>query len=357
MSDKNAVVWSQGLFLKPEHFQQQDRHAQYQRNGHLSGRQPYSWGVTCLEFQDPSLNRGKLVLSRVSGVMPDGLVFNSEVENCLPESMTIPAFTQDMTVYLAINRSRGDTVEISREAPYTRRFRVGTSSARDNALGLGSETVAPQDTVDVAIPNLMLITSNESTSDLDTLAIARIRDIDSEGNVLLDGQFVPVCMSIQCSEYLSQFTGNTLALLETLDSRLENVVGPVQEGEFANTLHGAFTLLLAVRRYRQKFRHIMSLTTFHPADLYAVAAEALAELGCFCGLPFPEHEITGYDHNDPTPGFNTLGFAVGNLLTMLSDNVDRFTTQPVITETSQPDAKPVETPKPTVKTTPSVPPW
>jgi type VI secretion system protein ImpJ len=357
MSDKSAVVWSQGLFLKPEHFQQQDRYAQYQRNGYLSGRLPYSWGVTCLEFQDPSINKGKLVLNRVSGVMPDGLVFNSEVENCLPESMTIPAFTQDMIVYLAINRSRGDTVEISREAPYTRRFKVGTSSARDNAFGLGSETVAPQDTVDVAIPNLMLITSNDSTSDLDTLAIARIRDIDSEGNVLLDGQFVPVCMSIQCSEYLSQFTANTLALLETLDTRLANFVGPVQEGEFANTLHGAFSLLLAVRRYRQKFRHIMSLTTFHPADLYAVAAEALAELGCFCGLPFPENDIKGYDHNDPTPGFNLLCVALGNLVTMLSNNVDKFTGQPVATESLQPDDSPPDPVPPPVKKTPKVPPW
>ena len=50
MSWNNKIVWSEGLFLRPQHFQQQDRyHEQYveQRAGRLRS---YPWGFTELKI-------------------------------------------------------------------------------------------------------------------------------------------------------------------------------------------------------------------------------------------------------------------------------------------------------------------
>ncbi|MGB3315752.1 MAG: type VI secretion system baseplate subunit TssK, partial [Albidovulum sp.] len=56
MTDVNKVVWSEGLFLRTQHFQQQDRYAEALmraglRAGHLQG-----WGFSALEIDRAALD-------------------------------------------------------------------------------------------------------------------------------------------------------------------------------------------------------------------------------------------------------------------------------------------------------------
>ena len=44
MSDANRVLWSEGLFLRPQHFQQQDRHTEALVRGALQAGQLHAWG-------------------------------------------------------------------------------------------------------------------------------------------------------------------------------------------------------------------------------------------------------------------------------------------------------------------------
>ena len=45
MSENNRIVWSEGLFLRPQHFQQQERHLESWIEGRtgLPGNQPYQF--------------------------------------------------------------------------------------------------------------------------------------------------------------------------------------------------------------------------------------------------------------------------------------------------------------------------
>ena len=64
MSDNNRVVWSEGLFLRPQHFQQQERYLEAYIEGRAATLHPYSWGLTELEIERDLLGIGKLGLRR-----------------------------------------------------------------------------------------------------------------------------------------------------------------------------------------------------------------------------------------------------------------------------------------------------
>jgi type VI secretion system protein ImpJ len=57
MSWNNKVIWSEGLFLRPQHFQQSDRYIERLVRRRVEALRPYPWGVTELK-----LNREMLAL-------------------------------------------------------------------------------------------------------------------------------------------------------------------------------------------------------------------------------------------------------------------------------------------------------
>ena len=76
MSSNNRVVWSEGLFLRPHHLQQNDRYVEHlleQRVGHAT---PYPWGFSSLEIDHDLAQQSKFSLRRASGVMP-GMWYSS----------------------------------------------------------------------------------------------------------------------------------------------------------------------------------------------------------------------------------------------------------------------------------------
>ena len=68
------VVWQEGMFIAPQHFQQQDRYVQnYIRQNieTLAGFAPF-FGITELVLNHDLLKIGKLSIPSCSGVFPDG---------------------------------------------------------------------------------------------------------------------------------------------------------------------------------------------------------------------------------------------------------------------------------------------
>ena len=57
MTDTSKVVWAQGMFVLPQHFQQHDRYLENLINGRCLGLQPYSWGFYTLEIDHHLLKR------------------------------------------------------------------------------------------------------------------------------------------------------------------------------------------------------------------------------------------------------------------------------------------------------------
>ena len=68
MSWKNKVVWSEGLFLRPQHFQQHDRYVESLVEGRAGPLQNHSWGFTSLTIDRDQLGIGKFAIATASGI-------------------------------------------------------------------------------------------------------------------------------------------------------------------------------------------------------------------------------------------------------------------------------------------------
>src|SRR5690554_3045795 len=76
MAVTNRVVWSDGLFIKPQHFQQQQRYLEHQINERALAVSDYLYGFSDLELHAEFLSFGRVGLVPACALLPDGTPFN-----------------------------------------------------------------------------------------------------------------------------------------------------------------------------------------------------------------------------------------------------------------------------------------
>lgn len=69
----DAVQWSEGMLLSPQHFQQNDIHVQAMMQQRLASLTPHVWGVRRLQLDATRLVDGLVKVVECDAVMPDGL--------------------------------------------------------------------------------------------------------------------------------------------------------------------------------------------------------------------------------------------------------------------------------------------
>src|ERR1700751_566450 len=89
MSWDNKVIWSEGLFLRPQHFQQADRYVEKLVRSRVAALRPYPWGITDLKLNPDLLSLGKFAVQEARGVIEDGTPFSIPDEANLPAPLEI----------------------------------------------------------------------------------------------------------------------------------------------------------------------------------------------------------------------------------------------------------------------------
>ena len=134
MTQNNKIVWSEGLFLRPQHLQQQERYLERRielRAGSLRGQ---SWGLTELELEPDLLAVGRIGRRRARGVFPDGTPFSMPDDDPLPMALEVEPGCRDEIVYLTLPlRSPSQPDSAWPDAPADRlvRYRVRETEAVD----------------------------------------------------------------------------------------------------------------------------------------------------------------------------------------------------------------------------------
>ncbi|WP_164708608.1 type VI secretion system baseplate subunit TssK, partial [Pseudomonas viridiflava] len=73
--NSHKVIWQEGMLLRPQHFQHNDRYYDHQMKTRTQLLGSYTWGFLSLDIDLQFLNMGKLVISNASGILPDGSLF------------------------------------------------------------------------------------------------------------------------------------------------------------------------------------------------------------------------------------------------------------------------------------------
>src|SRR6185312_13217732 len=138
----NKVVWSEGMFLRPQPFPQNDRFVERLVRDRLAGLRPSGWGLTALEINRDLLAIGKFGISACRGVLPDGTPFNVPEDAPHPAPIDIPDNTRNSIVYLALPARQPGGVEVDQPGKTDTVARYAIHEFESVDTNAGSEVVS-----------------------------------------------------------------------------------------------------------------------------------------------------------------------------------------------------------------------
>ncbi|WP_429066478.1 type VI secretion system baseplate subunit TssK [Aeromonas veronii] len=313
MSSRNRVIWREGLFIKPQHFQQQQRHSDYALHARLSALSDYFYGLQSLAINEDYLGFGRIALVGATGILPDGTVFNIPNDDVLPTPLEITdASVANQKVYLALPLSVSGVNEVNQGGQVATRLQAHRHDVRD-LHSEGGDVVS----LEVGRVSLRLMLEREDRSAYASLAIARILDKRPDGGLMLDPNFMPCSISVSAIPTLKRFLGESAGLVaERARSLSLRIAAPGQQG-VADVAE--FMMLQLLNRAQPQLSHLSRLGTLHPERLHEVLVQLCGELMTFTDESRLPPEFAAYRHDDQQVSFEPVMLALRQALsTVLS---------------------------------------
>ena len=313
MSSRNRVIWREGLFIKPQHFQQQQRHSDYALHARLSALSDYFYGLQSLAINEDYLGFGRIALVGATGILPDGTVFNIPNDDMLPTPLEITdASVANQKVYLALPLSVSGVNEVNQGGQVATRLQAHRHDVRD-LHSEGGDVVS----LEVGRVSLRLMLEREDRSAYASLAIARILDKRPDGGLVLDPNFMPCSISVSAIPTLKRFLGESAGLVaERARSLSQRIAAPGQQG-VADVAE--FMMLQLLNRAQPQLSHLARLGTLHPERLHEALVQLCGELMTFTDESRLPPEFPAYRHDDQQVSFEPVMLALRQALsTVLS---------------------------------------
>lgn len=311
MDKIQKVVWSEGMFLTPHHFQQWDRYYETFLAERFKTLTPFGWGVLGMDIDSDALVNGHFALLGFRGITPDGLVVNVPGQDFSPETRLVAdrfsPSQEHLDVFLGVPSERLgepncqlDGVPGSRPtrymAEYVKRY--------DYNSGENPREVA------VARKNLKVFFSGEEMADYVTIKLAELVRTPG-GTIALSESYVPSCLTLTASPYLLKVTHGLLELLFAKNAALSRAVSG--GGGMDARDPARLALLKTINSYIPLLSHISHVASVHPETLYVALARLAGELSTFS--PHVQlRELPRYQHTDLSKTFKDLEFKVRSML-------------------------------------------
>lgn len=315
MSATHKVLWHEGMFLAPQHFQQADRFHQERLAQVLRAVSGHAHGVLRLEIDRQALAGGDIALTAGEGVFADGTPFGFADPNELPPARPIADHLRDgaatLAVYLALPLTPPGAVACAPEGSHEgrrTRFRMRTATVVDDTPGGRQREVA------LASPNLRLLFGDESRDGHTCLRIAEVVRAGSGGFALAEDR-VPPCLRV----------GAYPALLGTVRRIAEILVGRSTElalqrrsrtqgmVEFSVSEAAAFLTLHTLHGHLPGLLHILHSGHQHPEQVFLSLAALAAQLMTLADEGHPK-DLPRYQHDDPAACFAAIEARLRSLL-------------------------------------------
>jgi len=308
------VVWSEGMFLRPQHFQQQERYLANLLEQRSAPLCPYPWGFTELRLNDQLLALGKLGIASARGVFPDGTPFNIPGDDAPPLALDIGEGVKNRSVVLALPLRRPATEEVDRE---DRKESLARFAAKEFEVRDTNSAAAADALLEIGSLRLQLVLASEPLDAYATLGAVRVVERRPDGRLLLDEDFIPPPLDCQAVRPLSGFVTELRGLLRHRGEELASIVmGRAQSGvaEVAD-----FLLLQCVNRAEPLFAHFETVRGLHPETLFQVCVQLAGDLATFAHADKRPSEFPPYRHDDLQATFTPVMEELRRSLSLIID--------------------------------------
>lgn len=299
----SRVVWSEGMYLGPHHFQTQSRYFEDSMAFLVSSLWHQPWGFLHFELDEKAIQNGIIAVSHASGIFPDGLAFEVPNSDPPPAARNVlevfPSTDAVLPLYLAVPARKDTGFDCDLKGLAARYGRM-QRTLRDETNGLDEREI------DLGQKNIRVVTGAELTPDLQSIPLAQVLR-DGRGHLIYDEEFIPACLRTSASEPLMLVIKR---LIETIGEKSATIArGARRHGRFeagSSALDVAnYWFLHALHNALPPLRHLYATKHAHPEELF-IELSRLAGALCTFAVDSDPRTLPAYDHHDPGPSFRTL---------------------------------------------------
>lgn len=306
MTDANRVLWSEGLFLRTQHFQQQDRFIEASARGVLQAARLQPFGFRELTLDQALLKAGQVSIVTARGIFPDGTPFS------IPETMDAPrplAVTADtaagaVLIALPLEPVGGVAFDPAHANASGARYRGKILTVNDAVQG-----GADAEEIEIARPQAVLLPPGKSVGGYTALPVAEMRGLRADGSVALVDTFLPPTLVTSAVPWYAQ-------LLQEIITGLDHIAdahGAVVLGGPGRSVEDLLMLNLA-NAARPRLAHMLAQEVFHPAELFLELAGLAGSMATYGSSSRRLAELQAYDHMFPGVPFNALADILRSLI-------------------------------------------
>lgn len=304
-----AVQWSEGMLLSPQHMQQNDIYWAHQLRHLASCLQPYYWGILDLACDETALAAGMLKLERLHAVMPDGVpvqypghLVDGHGQPLQLDLKKVDGWTDGpLRVYLGIPvRAEGAASVTSR----IQRFDpVPGSLEADENTG--------EDRIEVGRlrPRLELLPGIRVPAKFEAFPLLEV--VRDAGGHFRVGPYHPPMIRLSAASFLGQDQiGLRLdSLIETIRAKIRDLVGGREVDDNIGGLDRDARQQLFAARHLASMLPVLELRlrarVTHPYDIFLCLAAMAGQVAALGANPTPP-VVNAYRHEDCLAGFSSL---------------------------------------------------
>ena len=313
MRQMQSVLWSKGVLLTPQHLQTQDRFIEDLLDFQLSSLAYCPWGFSILDIDREALAGGSMELSRASGIMQDGLIFDIPESDPPPAPKPVEEYwledqdTLDVLLAIPEHRIGGYNVSLTEQARDTR-YVAEVLLRRDENDGRQEKPIQ------VARKNFHLLTEGESFEGQSTMPVARVVR-SSTGDFELDETHVPPLLDISASEHVRTIARRLVQILTTRSSALSGARRQRDQSlaDFGVSDVANFWLLYTVNTHLPELRHLSETRRGHPGELFEAMLALAGSLTTF-SRTIQTRDFPSYDHGNLSECLTKLDHQIRELL-------------------------------------------
>ena len=323
----SPVFWFQGLFLQPQHLQQQELYIQSLNNVQIENLN-YYWGVTNLKFRESSLMEGILEIEKLSARFPDKTWVDYPNNAYLkPRNLKKIASLQETMVYLGLKKiivgENNVTEDVDEEKTISTRFISPLTPEDVRDIYLTDTPIAKIRFLKYGL-NIFFEDELETLNDYYLIPIAKLKK--EEKNWTVSSEFIPPLLTISNFSYFSNLL---ISIKEHILSKLQTLESYKLSKDFS-TENFDISYLRYILALLVLNRHIPILDQFtkninlHPLELYLYLSQLVGELSTFTdrvnalGITVEnENLLIDYKHNDLYQSFSKLTLLLEEILDSL----------------------------------------
>lgn len=289
----NKVVWSEGLFLQPQHFQQNDRYFEKLVEGRAAPLLGYAWGFSSVELNQMVAALGKVQLTSARGIFPDGTPFDFPSEDRPPLPLDVGSDIRNEPIVLALPMRRAGMEEA--DASGTQENSLARFSVEEREVADSNASSNNSTSVQVGQLRLRLMRKRDVTDAYTTLDVVQVTERRPDNQLILHKQFIPPMLRVGSDVILSGYVSELRGLLHQRGETLTARVAQPGRGGVAEVAD--FLMLQTVNRYEPVFAHFLAHSQLHPERLFSTCLSLAGDLATFTASNRRPPDYPEYQHD------------------------------------------------------------